>query len=286
MKKIGLCALSHVATHERYDEVVQAMKSQGYECVLPQHFYNDDRVFLPSIETRIEDFNALLHRGDLALINFSGGDGCIEILPGIDYAYFKRHPTPVMGYSDATFVLNALYAKTGQIAYYGPGTGVFVDGCDYNYAQVKDLICQGTTTHLPLTHHKTMVPGTAEGILVGGYLGIFNLLLGSRYNPLRDGTSYIVFLEDHYFYHDLAGLSSELSYLTQHPLSSNIKAIIFGNYGRDDALLDQRLKELGEALHIPVMQTNDFGHEEHHAIFPIGKKARVNTVEGTIAFID
>lgn len=285
MKTIGLCALSHVASHERYDEVIEAISDLGYTPFIPKHFYNDDRGFLPSIETRIEDFNALLYDSTIDLIHFSGGDGCNEILPGIDYHYFKAHPKKVMGYSDATYILNALYANTNQMTYYGPGTGVYVDKIAYNLNQVQDLLNQKPMTNVPIMHHQTILPGTAKGTLIGGYLGIFNLLLGSPYFNLDPKKDFILFIEDHYFYHDLAGISAQLSYLTQHPFSKQIKAIIFGNYGREEPLLLKRLEELGRALKVPIMQTNDFGHEAHHAIIPIGSEAVVDTVAGTIQIL-
>ena len=45
------------------------------------------------------------------------------MLPYIDYEAFRRHPKLVVGYSDATAVLLALYAKREyQLLWSGPHT--------------------------------------------------------------------------------------------------------------------------------------------------------------------
>ena len=42
------------------------------------------------------------------------------ILPYIDYEYLKKYPKIIIGYSDTTALLLAIYAKTGLVTFYGP----------------------------------------------------------------------------------------------------------------------------------------------------------------------
>lgn len=49
-----------------------------------------------------------------------GGNNTNSILPYIDYEYLKRYPKTVIGYSDTTALLLAIYAKTGMVTFYGP----------------------------------------------------------------------------------------------------------------------------------------------------------------------
>lgn len=42
-----------------------------------------------------------------------GGTNSNSMLPYIDYEAFKKNPKLVVGYSDATAILLALYAKNG-----------------------------------------------------------------------------------------------------------------------------------------------------------------------------
>lgn len=48
-----------------------------------------------------------------------GGNNTNSILPYIDYEYLKRNPKIVIGYSDTTALLLAIYAKTGLVTFYG-----------------------------------------------------------------------------------------------------------------------------------------------------------------------
>lgn len=49
-----------------------------------------------------------------------GGYNCNQLLPHIDYDLIKNNPKKLCGFSDITALLNAIYAKTGIITYYGP----------------------------------------------------------------------------------------------------------------------------------------------------------------------
>lgn len=49
-----------------------------------------------------------------------GGMNSNSILPYIDYDAFLKNPKIMIGYSDATALLLAIYAKTGIPTFYGP----------------------------------------------------------------------------------------------------------------------------------------------------------------------
>ena len=49
-----------------------------------------------------------------------GGMNSNSLLPYIDYEAFKKDPKILIGYSDMTAILLAVYAQTGISPYYGP----------------------------------------------------------------------------------------------------------------------------------------------------------------------
>lgn len=55
-----------------------------------------------------------------------GGNNTNSILPYIDYAYLKKHPKIIIGYSDTTALLLAIYAKTGLITFLWPSCSLLV----------------------------------------------------------------------------------------------------------------------------------------------------------------
>ena len=57
------------------------------------------------------------------MVLFGGGESAVEILPYIDYENIRRYPKLFSSYSDGTSILNAIYAQTGLLTYYGCGPG-------------------------------------------------------------------------------------------------------------------------------------------------------------------
>jgi muramoyltetrapeptide carboxypeptidase len=70
---------------------------------------------------RAEELNELLRNPNVHIIMSTiGGTNSNSMLPYIDYEAFQNNPKIVIGYSDATAILLALYAKTGITTFYGP----------------------------------------------------------------------------------------------------------------------------------------------------------------------
>ena len=52
------------------------------------------------------------------IICLDGGDSCNNIIDYLDYKVIKKHPKPIMGYSDITVLLETIYKKTGIITFH------------------------------------------------------------------------------------------------------------------------------------------------------------------------
>ena len=81
---------------------------------------------IASIKDRIEDLHdAFKDKNVKAILTVLGGFNVNQILEYIDYDLIKSNPKIICGYSDITALLNAIYAKTGLVAYYGPHFSTF-----------------------------------------------------------------------------------------------------------------------------------------------------------------
>lgn len=77
--------------------------------------------FSSSIDSRIQDLHTAFLDSEITIIlSTIGAFNANQLLSHIDYQVIKMHPTFLCGYSDMTTILNAIYAKTGMIAYLGP----------------------------------------------------------------------------------------------------------------------------------------------------------------------
>lgn len=107
-----------------------------------------------SIQARAAEFNELLYRDDVQILMASvGGNNTNPILPYIDYEYVKGHPQIIIGYSDTTALLLALYAKTGLITFYGPALassfGEFPPFMDWTYDSFQQVILEACPIPYP-----------------------------------------------------------------------------------------------------------------------------------------
>lgn len=284
---IGICSPSHIAEYHDYQRQIQAIRNKGFRVKEASNLYKNTYGYAATPEERAADFNQLVSDPEVELILFGGGEGANELLPYIDFENLKHNPKRVCSYSDGTFILNPIWAKTGLETYYGQAPHNFLDMSWYDdqfffkYHMFGDL-----TEHMKNSEWKVQTSGEAEGILVGGYARNFAILLGSRYFPLNKEDRYILFIEDHESFGGVDYVSAMLTAVEQHPFMEQVAGVIFGNYSDEEhSELLWRLKRMGERWQIPVVYCDDFGHGTNHAILPIGRTVKLNTEQRRMFYL-
>ena len=122
--RIGIFTPSSPATVtalQRFERAKAFLESKGFVIVGGKLTGESDFYRSGSPKARAEELNELLRDPNIKMIMSTiGGTNSNSMLPYIDYEAFKQNPKLVVGFSDATAVLLALYAKTGISTYYGP----------------------------------------------------------------------------------------------------------------------------------------------------------------------
>lgn len=262
------------------------LKELGFRIKEAKHLYADTYGYASTELERAEDINELAADEVVKMVFFGGGDGSIELLPYLDYESIQRHPKIYLSYSDGTSILNAIYIKTGLITFYGQMPGIFSGISEYNYQQFVDF-CMKQDIH-EMKHNSewyTLSSGSGSGILIGGYLLNFALLLGSEKFQLDRNQEYILFLEDHERYFGVPYVSALLSSIEQSSFMTRVRGLLFGNYSNQtNQYLLGRLARIGEKWKIPVCYCDDFGHGENHAILAIGAKVTLDADEKKLIY--
>ena len=295
---IGICSPSHVPLYEaapgqeipwsrEYKNIISEMAKEGFRAVCAPNLYKDTWGYLASDTERAADLNELAADPSVDYVLFGGGEGSPELLPYLDFDLFQKNPKRVCSYSDGTTLLNAIWAKTGLITYYGQDPTMFTGWTDYNRRHFAGhILSDSMAAHEKNSPWLALSPGVGEGVLCGGYTMNFALLLGTDYFPVDLNEPHILFLEDHERFGDEAHVSSMLSCIEQSPFMKTVTGLLFGNFADHPCPnLYARLKLLGERHHIPVVYCDDFGHGENHAILPIGQRARLDGEEKTLAYL-
>ncbi|MEM1146129.1 MAG: LD-carboxypeptidase, partial [Pseudomonadota bacterium] len=153
-------------------------------------------------QQRADDINAAFADPEVKAIWATGGWGSARVLPLLDYDLIRANPKVLVGYSDATALLNAVYSKTGLVNFHGPFPRSPITAA---YQRSLLIDAQGADLTNPqrvsddetvVTQHRirTLTSGTAEGKLIGGNLTVLSAIVGSDFLPSFDGA--ILFLED------------------------------------------------------------------------------------------
>lgn len=254
---------------------------------------------------RADEFNELLYDPEVDILMASvGGIVTNGMLPFIDYEYYVKNPKPVVGMSDVTALLMAIYAKTGIPTYYGPNFITsyarlspyrdiarkslcevlnFKGSYDYSAPDFySDEVVEWTK---PLTEEKqipnkiiTLHGGKAKGRLIGGNLWTIMKIWGTPYMPeIKRGD--ILFIEDTESGADL--LESFLGQLTLCKVFELLGGMIIGKFRQyDDCETEKTVYDfiydyIGKPDY-PVLAECDFGHCAPMLTIPIGITAELD----------
>lgn len=130
-----------------------------------------------------------------AIICARGGYGTLQLLDLIPAAYYSEHPKWLVGYSDITTIL-AGETMGGVMGIHGNMCSSFggKKGADSASVAMCNLLL-GKIPEYDLPHHECDRFGHGEGILVGGNMITFEVLMDTEYDVTSlDGT--ILFIEE------------------------------------------------------------------------------------------
>lgn len=229
---------------------------------------------------RLEDLHAAFaDTTTKAIWCVRGGDGCNRLLPLIDYDLVKENPKILIGFSDITALINAIYRKTGLIGLHGP-IGAW-DFTDFNKEHVNAIVFEGGAGHSIDGTDKTitLAEGKATGKLIGGNLSLLAALAGTGYD--NDFKDKLVFIED------VGEKPRKVDrMLTQLRQANNLKkasGIILGEFadcnpGEGDVSLSliETLKDRLLDLNIPILYDFPFGHDKNLCTFPVGVEVELD----------
>jgi muramoyltetrapeptide carboxypeptidase len=100
---------------------VSNLRKLGLTVVFGQHVEETDEFDSSSIKSRVEDINWAFEDEQIkGILTAIGGFSSNQLLRYLNYKLIKSNPKALCGFSDATALLNAIYAKTGLVVYSGP----------------------------------------------------------------------------------------------------------------------------------------------------------------------
>jgi len=252
--------------------------------VLGEHVFKEYRGYLAgTIEERINDLNKMIKDRQIkAIFTSLGGFSSNQLLPLISYSALKKNPKIIIGYSDISVLLNAIYAKTKLITFHGP---TLEFGIPRWKKFTRDYFEKALFESKPIgkiKSFKVLKPGKAAGRLIGGNLSVLRTLWGTKYSPNWRGT--IFFWEDcnitfedleHFLAHlKLVGAFGKMRGMIIGRLRNIYK---FKSKRRKANTVEQIILEATKKYAFPIIMNVDFGHVSKQITIPLGARATINT---------
>lgn len=284
---IGVVSPCYAARPERLSDAIHALEQEGFAVKLSPHLYSESWGYAASAEERVSDLYTMLADESVKMLLFGGGEVSNELLPLLDFSVFARHPKLLCSYSDSTTLLNAVWANAGLVTYNGASPRTFFALSDYNRESFYDRFLRDRRDFARSGPWKILRGGAAEGVLIGGYLVNYALLVDSPYYQPPKGEKYLLFLEDHLQFNTVPAAARYLAHIAQSALFENVSALLFGHFADEEQpLLDEVLLRLAARYDIPCARCDDFGHGANNGVLPIGVRARLDTANQTLHFME
>lgn len=259
---------------------IQVLEDLGFRVVLARNALKSLSYMAGTPEERVADIHEMFANSKVKAIMCSwGGKSNNQLLDMIDYDLIARNPKVISGFSDPANLLNAIYAKTGLVTFYGPNIVGKLQPIGNTIDFFRKAVMHGEIGVIETSAPREMIkPGRAKGRLIGGNLGCFALgLLGTPFQP--DFTGAILFWEtgtnrpqliDQYLTHyRLCGVFDKIAGMVIGYLGESAEERAWRQRSIKDTVLT-----VTQGYDFPVMQINSFGHGEIENItLPIGCQA-------------
>ncbi|WXR60295.1 S66 peptidase family protein [Peptostreptococcaceae bacterium AGR-M142] len=316
---IGIFSPSSPATNtcpKRFNRAKEYLKSKGFEILEGSLTGKNDYYRSGSIKQRAEELNELIRNKDVrCIMSTIGGWNSNSILPYIDYEAFKKDPKIIIGYSDVTAILLAIYKKTGIKTFYGPALvasfGELEPLVNQTFEYFEDLIIkdikypyefkmpefwtdefidwenQDRAKKLRKNDWICVTKGCVKGRLIGGNLNTMQGFFASEYMPeIKKGD--ILFIED--CLSNSAVIERSFSMLKVSGVLDRIGGIILGKHELFDDLKTNKkpyeiLLEVLNGREIPFIAEFDCAHTHPMLSVPIGCEVELDATNKTIKIL-
>ncbi|RIV72341.1 S66 peptidase family protein [Flagellimonas aequoris] len=299
---IGLVAPGYAIKPEVLEKALATLKEMGFKTYHTERLIGNYGYFSNTDEERAKDVNEMFANPKIdGILCARGGYGCTRILDQLDYESIKKNPKVLIGFSDITALIQAIYKETGLVCFHGP-VGSTIDDA-YSQKYFKKVLMKGKDSqkikNAKLTDSKflenpeynryTITPGTCEGELAGGSLTLVNALIGTPHEI--DFTDKLVFLED--VEEAPYRIDRMLTQLIEGATFKKAKGVVFGvckgcNRERkeDNFTLKEVIMDRIASLGMPAAYGMSFGHVPNNFTLPVGVQAAFNADEMSLELLE
>jgi muramoyltetrapeptide carboxypeptidase len=299
--KVAIVAPSSPLLTEEVQAGIDIIRECGLEPVLGPCVKNlkTTKLHAGSVKDRVEELNwAFSHPNIAGVIGAVGGEGSAALLPYLDYETIRRSRKAFVGMSDLTSINAALLNKSGLISINGQTPSIRLDkgakilhDDSESFKLTLELLKSDQpwgsrpfqfNPHFP----RTVSPGKASGIAVGGNLDTFVHLIGTQYIP--NLVNAILFVEDVHKSGEV--ISRELLHLRLAGALSQISGAVIGEFEDVPKRNDAKVPTIEDVIieffaqGSPCTMGYPFSHGPLTGPIPIGAMCSMDADSGEVLF--
>ena len=215
-----------------------------------------------------------------AIFCLKGGYGCLRLLEDLNFNLLERKRKILLGFSDVTILLLALYKKCNLMTFHGPLIGRnFIKNNLKSYDSPTEekmwKLLKSPDFKFSYSFKsqaKIINPGKAIGRLLGGNFTSICSLLGTEYLP--DFKNTILFLED--CNEEPYRIDRMLTQLKNAGIFKKVSGIVFGTFHKcafkSNKEIASLIKDRVESKKIPILFNAPIGHGKKNYILPVGQR--------------
>jgi muramoyltetrapeptide carboxypeptidase len=284
--RVAVVAPSGPVHPARLDAGLEVLSSWGLDPVVTDHVRGTHERFAylaADDASRAGDLmRAWCDPGISAVICARGGYGVQRMVDLLDWeSLAAAGPKVLVGFSDVTALHQSFGARLGLSTIHGPVVTSLGLGDEESRTHLRSMLFEPTAgasiTPAPVV---TLVPGQAEGVLVGGNLALLAAGVGTD-GSLRAADS-IAVLED--VTEEVYRLDRLLTQLLRSGWFDGVRGIVLGDFS--DGASPAQVRDLAvdrlAPLGVPLVLGAPVGHRPRNLAFPLGVPARLDADAGTL----
>jgi len=286
---VGVVAFAAAVDCAGLERGAAVLSDLGYRVKLSPHVLARIGILAGGDTLRAREITSFFKDPEVkAVFGARGGYGSGRLLPLLDFAGFARTPKIFVGFSDATFLLNALVDHSHMVSFHGPmvATDLARGVSPRALAHLQALL--SGQRGLKLTAVEAFRPGVAEGPLIGGCLSVIAAMMATPWQPLFDGR--ILFLED--TGEKAYRIDRMLVQMRQAGVFERVAGVVFGalrpvaESEPEHALIAEFVAAQTAGLKCPVLFGIEAGHGTDNLALPLGLQVRLDTKLRQMTFME
>ena len=272
---VGIAAPASPFDAEQFYLGVGLLETAGFKILVPKNLFLKNGYLAGTDSQRAALFMDMFTNPVVkAVLCARGGYGSMRILPLIDYKCIREKPKIVVGFSDVTALLAALYGRCGLVTFHGPVVAGLPGLDEQSLTALTSAIGGPAPVDISAPQGETVCPGSGTGPVLAGNLTTLCHLIGTPYMPPVQG--HLLLLEDR----------GEAPYRVDRMLSQlrlagcfeAIAGLAFGSFddcGHPDELARIFADHFSDGR-FPVLTGLAVGHGKRNLTIPIGMTATLD----------